>query len=73
MPAQLGVALFVDPEASQDEILKWADTAMYRAKEAGRNPIRLYHPGLNDWSVGAVGRRLCDKHHLAPGRLQPRI
>ena len=42
--ASIGVALFVDPEASQDEILKWADTAMYQAKEAGRNAIRLYHP-----------------------------
>lgn len=43
--ASIGVALFVDPETSQDDILKWADTAMYQAKEAGRNAIRHYHPG----------------------------
>lgn len=38
----IGVALFGKHEASQDDILKWADTAMYRAKEAGCNLIRVY-------------------------------
>jgi diguanylate cyclase (GGDEF)-like protein len=38
----LGVAFFIGNEASQEEILKWADEAMYQAKEAGRNSIRLY-------------------------------
>lgn len=40
--ASIGVALFVDHEASQHEILKWADSAMYQAKESGRNSIRFY-------------------------------
>ncbi|OHC71491.1 MAG: hypothetical protein A3H93_20325 [Rhodocyclales bacterium RIFCSPLOWO2_02_FULL_63_24] len=40
--ASIGVALFIDHEASPDEILKWADAAMYQAKEAGRNSIRFY-------------------------------
>ncbi len=38
----IGVTLFMNHEASQDEILKWADAAMYQAKEAGRNAIRFY-------------------------------
>ncbi len=38
----IGVALFVDHEASPDDLLKWADTAMYQAKEAGHNSIRFY-------------------------------
>ncbi|MDO8786630.1 MAG: PAS domain S-box protein [Sulfuritalea sp.] len=40
--ASIGVALFLGHEASQDEVLKWADAAMYQAKEAGRNLIRFH-------------------------------
>ncbi|MBK5104720.1 MAG: GGDEF domain-containing protein [Burkholderiales bacterium] len=38
----VGVALFGRDDLSQNEILKWADTAMYQAKAAGRNLIRFY-------------------------------
>lgn len=38
----IGVTLFVDHEVSQGDILKWADRAMYQAKEAGRNAIRFF-------------------------------
>ena len=40
--ASIGVVVFVDHELSQDDILKWADATMYRAKEDGRNSIRFY-------------------------------
>ena len=40
--ASIGVALFQNHEASQGDILKWADAAMYRAKEAGCNLIRVH-------------------------------
>lgn len=40
--ASIGVVFFLNHEAAQDDILKWADTAMYQAKEAGRNTIRFY-------------------------------
>lgn len=42
--ASIGVTLFINHEAGPDEILKWADMAMYQAKEAGRNSIRFYDP-----------------------------
>ena len=37
----IGVALFIDHEASQEDIIKWADMAMYEAKDAGRNLVRF--------------------------------
>ena len=40
--ASIGVVVFLNHEGSRDDILKWADTAMYQAKEAGRNAIRFY-------------------------------
>lgn len=40
--ASIGVVLFVNHRASQDELLKWADAAMYQAKAAGRNQIRFH-------------------------------
>ena len=38
----IGVVLFIGNEASQDDVLKWADAAMYQAKDGGRNSIRFY-------------------------------
>lgn len=40
--ASIGVVLFIGHESSQEDILKWADSAMYQAKQAGRNLIRFH-------------------------------
>ncbi len=40
--ASIGVVIFSGNEASQTDILKWADSAMYQAKDAGRNSIRFW-------------------------------
>ncbi len=42
----IGVVVFIDHEGSQDDILKWADAAMYQAKEAGGNLIRFSGPAV---------------------------
>jgi len=39
--ASIGVCMFINHEASQEDLLKWADMAMYQAKDAGRNTIRI--------------------------------
>jgi hemerythrin-like metal-binding protein len=39
--ASIGLALFIGQDVSQDEILKKADTAMYHAKDAGRNSLHV--------------------------------
>lgn len=40
----IGIALFLNEETRQDDILTRADQAMYQAKEQGRNRICFYQP-----------------------------
>jgi diguanylate cyclase (GGDEF)-like protein len=40
--SSIGVVLFNDNEDDQEDILKWADIAMYQAKDAGRNRVVFY-------------------------------
>ncbi len=40
--ASIGVVLFINHEASAEDILKWADMAMYQAKERGRNQVCFF-------------------------------
>lgn len=44
--ASIGVAMLSDDGTSPEDVLKWADAAMYRAKAAGRNSIKFYHSEL---------------------------
>jgi len=41
----IGVVLFVNNECSEEDVLKQADIAMYRAKAAGGNTIHFHDPG----------------------------
>jgi len=40
--ASIGVVMFINHEGSKEEILSRADSAMYQAKEAGRNQLWFY-------------------------------
>lgn len=44
--ASLGATIFDGNEGSTEAILKQADTALYRAKESGRNTFALYKPEM---------------------------
>lgn len=40
--SSIGAVLFRGHDASLEDILKWADTAMYQAKASGRNGVRFF-------------------------------
>lgn len=42
----VGVVLFPENGVSAEDILKRADTAMYRAKAGGRNTVRFFEPSM---------------------------
>jgi len=44
----IGVAVYPDHAGDAEKLMKYADTAMYKAKEAGRNSLRLYSPQMGE-------------------------
>jgi diguanylate cyclase (GGDEF)-like protein len=51
--ASIGVMIFRGEEISNDDILAFADAAMYEAKDAGRNSVRVYNEKREN-SHGAI-------------------
>ena len=54
LTASVGISTFPRLASSSSELMKQADTAMYRAKEAGRDTYRFYQPEMQ----AAVDARL---------------
>ena len=44
--ASMGIALFSDATDTPDNLLRWADMAMYAAKDGGRNQIRFFNADM---------------------------
>ncbi len=47
LTGSIGISLFPDDGSNVDELIKNADTAMYRAKERGRNGLHYYTSALS--------------------------
>ncbi len=65
----LGISLFPSDGGSASELLKNADTAMYAAKNAGRNAYRYFDSSMNSAAVERLGlegelRRAMDEGQL---------
>ena len=46
LTVSIGISLYPQDAASAKSLLKYADTAMYKAKEAGRNTYYFYNPEM---------------------------
>jgi diguanylate cyclase (GGDEF)-like protein/PAS domain S-box-containing protein len=58
----IGIALYPNDGADFDSLLQHAETAMYQAKDAGRNAYRLYAKPMN----AGLRERLEIQHRLQP-------
>ena len=47
LTVSLGIAFYPEDGLDQDALIKNADTAMYRAKESGKNTYRVFTPAMN--------------------------
>ena len=47
LTASIGITLYPDDAADADTLIKYADTAMYRAKQAGRDAYRFFTAQMN--------------------------
>jgi len=73
----IGVSIFPDDGTDTDELLKHADIAMYKAKEAGKNNCQFYTKGMNATAVNYLLlendlRRALDLHQFTL-HYQPQI
>ena len=52
--ASVGICIYPDDGTDVDVLLKNADTAMYRAKERGRNTYQFYLPHMNERALARM-------------------
>ncbi len=67
--ASIGIATYPNDGRDADALLKHADIAMYRAKEAGKNQYQFYSPHMNRLSLERLDLEASLRHALERGEL----
>lgn len=67
--ASIGIAVFPDDGEDADTLLKHSDTAMYHAKESGRNNYHFFAPLMNQLAVEKQALRTQLRHALKRNEL----
>jgi diguanylate cyclase (GGDEF)-like protein/PAS domain S-box-containing protein len=65
--ASIGITLFPTDSTDQESLIRNADTAMYRAKEMGRNRVQFYTPEMNARAMEKLNLENSLRHALQRG------
>ncbi len=65
----VGVSVYPDDGTSLESLIHNADSAMYRAKEAGRNSYQLYSPAMNAHSLEHLALEVMLRKAIQEGEL----
>jgi diguanylate cyclase (GGDEF)-like protein len=71
--SSVGIASAAVGSASPDELMKQADVAMYRAKQAGKGHVRVWTPEMRDSGLAAAPRAADIRRALAAGEIEPHL
>jgi len=63
--ASIGATMFLGPNTSMDDLMRQADLALYRAKDAGRNALRFFDPSMELVVVSRVAMEKDLRHAVA--------
>jgi len=55
----IGISLYPQDTTDAQELLKYADTAMYKAKEEGRNTFQFYSPKMTEFALERMDMKTC--------------
>ncbi|RSZ56792.1 EAL domain-containing protein [Massilia atriviolacea] len=77
LTASIGIAMYPDDATDPETLIKYADTAMGRAKEAGRDGYRFFTAGMNVQVLARLDLELALRHALEHGEFllyyQPKV
>ncbi|RAU22149.1 histidine kinase [Paramagnetospirillum kuznetsovii] len=66
----IGIGVYPDDGDSVEALIKNADTAMYRAKDLGRNSFQLYTPAMNARSFERLSMEASLRHAVTRGEFK---
>ncbi|MGV7207756.1 EAL domain-containing protein [Oxalobacteraceae bacterium A2-2] len=77
LTASIGIAMYPDDARDPETLLKYADTAMDRAKQAGRDGYRFFTAGMNVQVLARLDLELALRHAIEQDELvlyfQPKV
>jgi diguanylate cyclase (GGDEF)-like protein/PAS domain S-box-containing protein len=77
LTTSIGIAMYPDDATDPETLVRYADTAMVRAKEAGRDGYRFFTAGMNVQVLARLDLELALRHALEHGEFvlfyQPKL